>query len=201
MAADLVRQTAENARARLVLLHGWGADANDLMPLGIALAEEITTPMEIIALQAPQFQDQGTGRQWYGLFPADWAAVPTAIAGLKQRINNLGSEEIPLETTVLLGFSQGGAMALATGCDLPLAGLIACSAYAHPNWQAPIIRPPVLLLHGQQDNVVPQTASMSLRNELAEGNQSCDYCSFDGGHTIPAEAQDQMKKALKHWLN
>jgi len=200
MAADLLRQSTAKARARLVLLHGWGADAGDLMPLGQALAEAIATPLELVALQAPELQTQGSGRQWYGLFPADWAAVPAAVEGLKERINNLGSAEIPLEATVLLGFSQGGAMAMAAGCDLPLAGLIACSAYPHPNWQAPVIRPPVLLLHGRHDDVVPHSAALALKNELSPSKQACDLFSFENGHAIAVEAQAEMKKALKRWL-
>ncbi|WP_250395800.1 alpha/beta fold hydrolase, partial [Synechococcus sp. MU1655] len=182
MAADLLCQPSRKARARLVLLHGWGADAGDLMPLGQALADAIATPLELVALQAPQRQTQGSGRQWYGLFPANWAAVPAAVKGLKERIKSLSSEEIPLEATVLLGFSQGGAMTMAAGCDLPLAGLIACSAYPHPNWQAPVIRPPVLLLHGQKDDVVPHSAALALKNELVQSNQACDLFSFDNGH-------------------
>ncbi len=201
MAADLLRQPSTKARARLILLHGWGADAGDLMPLGQALAETIATPLELVALQAPQLQTQGSGRQWYGLFPADWAAVPAAVERLKKRINDLGSTEIPLEATVLLGFSQGGAMAMAAGCDLPLAGLIACSAYPHPKWQAPLIRPPVLLLHGRQDDVVPHSAALTLKEELVQSNQTCDLFSFDNGHAIPVEAQAEMKKALKRWLD
>jgi phospholipase/carboxylesterase len=171
------------------------------MPLGQALAEAIATPLELVALQAPQLQTQGSGRQWYGLFPADWAAVPAAVEALKERIHNLSSEGIPLEATVLLGFSQGGAMAVAAGCDLPLAGLIACSAYPHPNWQAPVIRPPVLLLHGRHDDVVPHSAALALNNDLSQSNQTCDVFSFDNGHAIPVEAQAEMKKALKRWLD
>ena len=201
MAADLLCQPSAPARARLVLLHGWGADAGDLMPLGQALAEAIATPLELVALQAPQLQTQGSGRQWYGLFPADWAAVPAAVEALKERIHNLSSEGIPLEATVLLGFSQGGAMAVAAGCDLPLAGLIACSAYPHPNWQAPVIRPPVLLLHGRHDDVVPHSAALALNNDLSQSNQTCDVFSFDNGHAIPVEAQAEMKKALMRWLD
>ena len=201
MAAYLLRQPTEKARARLVLLHGWGADAGDLMPLGQALAEAIATPLELVALQAPQLQSQGSGRQWYGLFPADWSAVPAAVEDLKKRINNLGSAEIPLEATVLLGFSQGGAMTMAAGCDLPLSGLIACSAYPHPNWEPPMTRPPVLLLHGRHDDVVPHSAALALKNDLALSNQACDLFSFDHGHTIPVEAQAEMKKALKRWLD
>ena len=92
-------------------------------------------------------------------------------------------------------------MAIATGCDLPLAGLIACSACPHPHWQAPVIRPPVLLLHGRHDDVVPHSAALALKHELSLSNQACDLFSFDHGHAIPIEAQAEMKKALKRWLD
>ena len=92
-------------------------------------------------------------------------------------------------------------MAVAAGCDLSLAGLIACSAYPHPNWQAPVIRPPVLLLHGRHDEVVPHSAALTLKQELGQSNQACDLFSFDNGHAIPVEAQAEMKKALKRWLD
>lgn len=92
-------------------------------------------------------------------------------------------------------------MAMAAGCDLPLAGLIACSAYPHPHWQAPVIRPPVLLLHGRHDDVVPHSAALALKNELSPSKQACDLFSFENGHAIPVEAQAEMKKALKRWLD
>ena len=92
-------------------------------------------------------------------------------------------------------------MAIAAGCDLPLAGFIACSAYPHPHWQAPITRPPALLLHGRHDEVVPHSAALALKNDLALSHQACELFSFDHGHAIPVEAQAEMKKALERWLD
>jgi hypothetical protein len=43
---------------------------------------------------------------------------------------------------VLFGFSQGGAMALDSGCALPIAGLISCSGYPHPNLGSPTATSP-----------------------------------------------------------
>ncbi len=200
MDLDQLCQSAPNAKTRLVLLHGWGADASDLFPLGRVLCEEIDRPVELIALHAPQLQTQGTGRQWYGLFPPDWSAVPAAIADLKQRIIAVASREIPLEATAILGFSQGGAMALGAGCELPLAGIVACSGYPHPRWEAPVNRPPVLLLHGKRDEVVPHSAALALREQLSKGTQPCKLFSFEEGHTISNEAQAEIRTILKVWL-
>ena len=73
-------------KGRLVLLHGWGADGDDLRPLGNALNARMASTLEVVSLEAPTLQAQGSGRQWYGLFPADWDAVPAAVSQLQQRL-------------------------------------------------------------------------------------------------------------------
>ena len=91
--------------SRLVLLHGWGATADDLEPLGRSLANAMDHSMEVMALEAPHLHPQPPGRQWYGLFPADWDAVPSAIEALQRRLQTISSQGAPMGRTVLLGFS------------------------------------------------------------------------------------------------
>ena len=201
MPDSVTRTDDAPAQVRLVFLHGWGADANDLTPLGDALASTLSVPAECIQLEAPEAHPDGYGKQWYGLFPADWQAVPTAVQTLQQRLEQLSLGEIPLSKTVLIGFSQGGAMALHVGCNLPLAGVIGCSAYPHPNWQPPLVRPPVLLLHGLNDDVVPKEASEELHQLLQRGGMGCDLTTFPGGHAIPREAEDAMASSINVWLD
>ena len=113
---------------RLVLLHGWGANGEDLKPLGDRLARECSKTLDVVCLEAPEHHpDQPGGRQWYGLFPAQWDAVPAAVESLKAQLQSLSRSGLGLERTVVFGFSQGGAMALEVGCALPIAGLISCS--------------------------------------------------------------------------
>merc|ERR1711998_491929 len=100
--------------SRLVLLHGWGATSDDLEPLGRSLAAAIDLPLEVVALAAPHLHPQPPGRQWYGLFPADWDAVPAAVEALQERLKTITRQGPAMERTVLLGFSQGGAMALSS---------------------------------------------------------------------------------------
>ncbi len=201
MMEDQLSYSYPDAENRLILLHGWGADADDL----IAFGQEISTDIgfkktELIALRAPQVVPQGIGRQWYGLFPPQWSEVPSAVNQLRERLENISRSKIPLNKTVLLGFSQGGAMALASGCELPLAGLIGCSAYPHPDWVAPIKRPPVLLSHGSKDEVVPYEASEKLFTLLNQSAQELNFVRFEGGHAIPRELIPRFRSALISWL-
>ena len=98
--------------SRLVLLHGWGATAEDLEPLGRSLAASMNHEMEVMALEAPPSQPPGRRGT---PFPADWDAVPqpseasAAVASI-----TLGA---PMKRTVLLGFPR--APALHSGCSLP----------------------------------------------------------------------------------
>ena len=182
--ADLLQLGPAGAAARLVLLHGWGADAHDLLDLGELL---VGPELSVVALQAPEAHPLGVGRQWYGLQPIDWSQLPAARAALRQRLELLASS-VPLGRTVVLGFSQGGAMALDVASDLPVAGIVACSGYPHEGWQpratAAQPLPPVLLSHGQQDPVVPFAASEEARKRLISGGGSAQLLPFEGGHTI-----------------
>ncbi|QNI66512.1 alpha/beta hydrolase [Synechococcus sp. BMK-MC-1] len=197
----LIQRGQEPARTRLVLLHGWGADARDLMPLGECLSQASGLAIECMALNAPELHPAGSGRQWYGLFPEQWADAAQAVHELKQRIEALDQRQIPLSKTVLLGFSQGGAMALNVGCQLPLAGIIACSAYPHPHWRPQESRPPVMLLHGRDDDIVPVEAQRRLAEQLGGDSESCRLHTFDGGHTIPNDTVPLMLEALRSWLS
>ena len=115
--SDLLHRGPEQAQRRLVLLHGWGADADDLLELGPLL---VGPEVSVVALRAPEPHPYGPGRQWYGLQPIDWEALPPARQALQGRLEELG-QSVPLSNTVLLGFSQGGAMALDVGSGMPLA--------------------------------------------------------------------------------
>lgn len=182
--ADLIRVGPHESERRLVLLHGWGADADDLLDLSELLVEPAVS---VVALRAPLPHPGGSGRQWYDLQQPDWPQLPAARTQLRQRLEQLATE-VPLEKTVLLGFSQGAAMALdvsTSGAGLPLAGLISCSGYPHPNWQPGVQTiQKILLTHGEQDSVVPYGASEALQQQLRRGGIDTNLISFAGGHTI-----------------
>ncbi len=200
MTEEIVCLNTSNASYRLILLHGWGANAQDLIPLGKALSESLSNDLEVISLNAPCRQSQGVGREWYPLFPPDWSVASSAIDHLRSRIQALATEDTPLESSAILGFSQGGAMALASGCDLPVAGLICCSAYAHPGWTPPEHIPPLLLSHGKNDQVVPFQASEKIKNLCTEKGLDANLIPFEGGHEIPIDLLNLFQKNLFKWF-
>jgi phospholipase/carboxylesterase len=185
------------ADRRLVLLHGWGADADDLMDLGHQLLGPDAEKVSVVALRAPLPHPGGLGRQWYDLGRPDWTQLAAARADLLRRLQGL-AREVPMERTALLGFSQGAAMALdvAIGAELPLAGVIGCSGYPHPGWEPRPPRTPILLTHGTQDPVVPHEACERLERCLQDSGGSVRRLSFSGGHGIDPELFPAMRDFL-----
>ena len=180
------------AAKRLVLLHGWGADADDLVELGRQLCGE---RRQLVALRAPQPHPGGSGRQWYDLQNRSWPDLPQARLALRARLEALG-RSLPLEQTVLLGFSQGAAMALDVGSDLALAGIVCCSGYPHPGWQAKPAMAQVLLTHGKNDPVVPYAASEELLRLLRLQQARVALIGTAGQHGIDAELLPAIRRFI-----
>jgi phospholipase/carboxylesterase len=133
---------------------------------------------------------------WYDL-PADYSfssqadfrQQPQIQASREQLLTWLKSLEsetgIPLSQTILAGFSQGGAMTLDVGLQLPLAAVMVLSGYAH----APIqigtdIVPNVLMVHGRSDLVVPVQAAEQARDQLIQLGVPVQYHEISMGHEI-----------------
>ena len=85
-----------------------------------------------------------------------------------------------------------------TGEPLPLAGVIACSGYPHPDWAPAAMALPVLLSHGRQDPVVPHGASVELQRLLLQAGATAELLSFDGGHSIDPDLFATMRAFLAH---
>ena len=194
---ELISINSESATNRLVLLHGWGADAQDLVPVGKLLTECFSNRFEIISFSAPQYHPSGCGRQWYPLYPHEWEQVPNAVLDLERRLKTLCLDQIPLNKTLLLGFSQGGAMALDLATRNKFAGVFALSSYPHPKWQPLKDMPPVFLCHGKTDNVVPKEASMTSFDILSNNGIKSELYLFEGGHEINNDLIDHCKAIIK----
>jgi len=175
---------SQNSTHRIILLHGWGADADDLLPVGKSIINNSCLEFELISLKAPNFRPNDMGRQWYSLFPHNWNEAEIAVNKLFNTLKSFDESKISLKKTVLLGFSQGGAMALDAGLRLDLGLVISCSGYAHPKWD-PIKNNPVLLSHGLQDEVVPIEASREISKRLEnEANLNNILHEYNCSHTI-----------------
>lgn len=167
-------------------LHGWGANSQDLA----SVVPLLNLPdYQFVFPNAPFAHPYvAGGRAWYNLQDnnAGYADSKKMLTDWLQSLpTNTG---IPLSRTILSGFSQGAAMTLDVGLSLPLAGLVALSGYLHPvSYPASSVFPPVLLVHGRQDNVVPLSAAQKARDTLLAMGVKLQYQEFDMAHEIRPE--------------
>ena len=188
---EYVSISSQTATHRIILIHGWGADADDVLKLGKEIAEKIDLDFEVISLMAPGLHPSGEGRQWYGLYPHDWNGAEGEVNKLLATLKNFDTDQISLKKTILLGFSQGAAMAIDAGFRLNLGLIVACSGYPHPSWAPGEKCPPLIISHGLFDDVVPIEASRSIYKQVkCKSSKLCELIEFDGFHQIDSNLID-----------
>jgi phospholipase/carboxylesterase len=183
----------------IVLLHGWGAnhdDLGDLVPYFNLPEYQFLFPN---GLFDHEYSDEG--KMWYSFTGAGQLTdlsrtqLATSREVLSEWIQSLpDSTGIPLDRTWIAGFSQGGAMTLEIGLELPVAGLIVMSGYLHPDRSKPESAvPPVAIVHGTQDDVVPIAAARTSRDKLTQWGLNVQYQEFEMGHSIVPEVLDVIR--------
>lgn len=163
------RGTAQGeATALVVFLHGYGADGADLL----GLADVLGPHLPGVAFVAPDAPDRcaggGFGFQWFPIPRFDGSTEAMAEAGIEASAADLNAfldarlaeEGLAPDRLVLVGFSQGAMMSLhvAPRRAKPVAGVVAISGrLLRPEALVAEarVRPPVLIMHGDQDPVVP----------------------------------------------
>jgi phospholipase/carboxylesterase len=202
------RVAAADGRPPLVvLLHGIGADENDLFPLARRLDPRLT----VVSLRAPH--DYHGGHAWFDIqFLPGGEIVPNraqAREALADLVAWLESAPVRLGTaprrTFLLGFSQGAMMALATLATVPeeLAGVAALSGRlpeavfdASRGMPEAAARVPVLLAHGALDDVIPVASGRAPHARLRPVVSDLSYREFPIGHGV----SDEEVAWLARWL-
>jgi len=186
----------------VVFLHGYGADGNDLIELGRQW-RAILPEAAFVSPHAPERSPGTMGRQWFALTFRDpderWRGVNAAAPGLNAFLDaELARRKLPPSALALVGFSQGTMMALHVGLRRPTppAAIVGYSGlFVLPNNAAPDVvageikaRPPVLLIHGDRDELIPVQALFHATQALAALEVPAEWHISSGiGHGIDQE--------------
>jgi phospholipase/carboxylesterase len=194
-------------KSLVILLHGYGADGNDLFGLSGPLGQH----MPDTAFRSPNAPERcrvnPMGYQW---FPIPWldgspeSAMETSFRRSAEMLDGylteaMVEEGVGPEQTAVVGFSQGTMMTLhvVPRRTEPVAAVVGFSGRLHANdhlKEEAVSKPPVLLVHGDQDEMIPVAALAEARNGLAEaGFQVQWHISRGIGHGI---APDGLGLAL-----
>ncbi len=200
------------AKSLVVFLHGYGADGNDLLDLGQSW-QNLLPDTAFVSPHAPEPCTMSPmGRQWFPLTMRNtrerWLGVnqaePILDAFLDAELAALNLDDSRL---ALVGFSQGTMMALHVGLRRPrplaaivgYSGLLVLEDDKQPEALAAQIKskPPVLLIHGDQDQTIPVQALLMASTVLAESDIPCEWHISKGiGHGIDGEGLRQAGQFL-----
>src|SRR5476651_754864 len=192
------------AKQLVVFLHGYGADGNDLIEIGRAW-QGLLPDAAFVSPHAPRPCGQApSGREWFPLTFRDpnerWTGVNQAAPALNSFLDaELKRRNLPPQALALVGFSQGTMMALHVGmrrAAAPAAIVGYSGMLVVPPEEADTeafaaeirSRPPVLLIHGDEDQLIPVQAIFHAAQGLAALEIPVEWHISAGvGHGIDQE--------------
>lgn len=185
------------ARQLVLLFHGVGSSADNLVPVGEAIAQARPDAI-VISVNGPHPSTLGSGREWFSVVGITEENRPERIANAMPLFRSAVEHwqkvsAISPVKTVLVGFSQGAIMALESTqreMELPPAQRVIALAgrFAQPVRRAPAGLK-FHLIHGEQDSVVPTKSSVEAARELQGAGADVTLDLLPGlGHGIDARA-------------
>jgi phospholipase/carboxylesterase len=189
--------------AAIIILHGLGADGHDFVPFCKELQLGAIGAVRFVLPSAPVMPVSINGGYempaWYDILPTTDLARREDEAGLRlshQAINVLIEREIargiPASRIVVMGFSQGCAMALMTGLRFPqrLGGIIALSGYlpllatTEAERDVANVDTPIFMAHGQMDDVVLMSRGEAARDHLRALGHPIEWHDYPMTHSL-----------------
>jgi phospholipase/carboxylesterase len=215
---EVVRVTGmkedERGGDAIIVLHGWGAPGDDLVPLARALGR----PGVRVFVPAGPLPEVGGGRAWWHLDPnvrpphaasdelppgfRPTSAVVAARAAVQGLVATVIERYAPA-SVMLVGFSQGAMLSIdvalartpGVACVAAMSGVLLTDSV--PSLIAPRQgKPRFLLSHGRQDPVVPFASGTRARELLERHGFSVAWRPFDGGHEIPGPLLADVQRFL-----
>ena len=207
-------QSGDHPVASIIVLHGLGADGNDFVPIAEQLDLSAVGPVRFVFPSAPVRPVTINGgyvmRAWYDILGTDLvrredeAGLRQSAAEIQALLDREASRGIAPARTVLMGFSQGCAMALMVGLRAPqrLAGLVAWSGYLPLAASTAAERSPanadvpILMGHGRFDTMVVPARGLATRDALLALGYPVQWHDYPMEHSVcPDEITD-----LNRWL-
>ena len=209
----------------VILLHGFGAPGDDLVPLAPYL--RVPQPVRFLFPAAPLNLAFGLGdaRAWWMLdmerlmrarAQGQWESlsleVPRGLEAARNRLADvlhlaIKNLDVPHDQVVLGGFSQGAMLSLdyALRSEMALAGLILLSTtiIAKHEWLAALPARQGLSVfqsHGTEDEILAHSVAEQLREHLSSAGLPVHWIEFPGGHEIPFPVLNELGSFLHRVL-
>jgi phospholipase/carboxylesterase len=200
-----VLQRPRAAAEQLVLLfHGVGGVPEEMVPIGRRLAAEFPNAF-VVSVAAAHASDLGTGRQWFSIRGITEENRPARVAAALPLFRESIREwqraaNVAVEATAVVGFSQGGIMALEStrSSDAPAGRIVSIAGrFARPPDHAPP-QMTLHLVHGRADTVIPYAHTVLAGQLLLSlgADVTADVLPFVG-HEINGDVANRLIERLK----
>lgn len=210
------RETGPSPTWSVVWLHGLGADGHDFAPIVPELLRPDWPALRFVFPHAPvrrvTVNNGAPMRAWYDIrsfdsieHRADEAGVDESVEQVEALIAREIRRGTPASRVLLAGFSQGGAITLATGLrrEAPLGGLVGLSTYLPMAARlsnevgAGAAAQPVFMAHGRMDPMVPYAAGEASAQRVRELGLNVEWHAYPMAHQVCLEEI----QALGDWMS
>ncbi|MFL6698541.1 MAG: esterase [Vitreoscilla sp.] len=203
----IVARPEGQALQLMLLFHGVGANAQDLVPLGRLLAAEFPAAF-IVSVAAPFPSDASAGRQWFPVHDIDEDSRPARVdAAMPAFVDTVAHWQaqagVGIDAVALIGFSQGGIMALESTRDRPaIAGRVVSIAGRFARLPETANAATTLhMFHGKADPVIPYGFTVEAAQHLVRigADVTADVIPHVG-HTIDSGIVETLVERLRGHL-
>ena len=189
----------------VIVMHGRGADANDLADIAPALDQSsgirFIFPNALKAFEP--YRGMTFGFTWFDGWPPTHDSIDESRRSVLRFIDEVVARyPTPSGKLILAGFSQGALMALDTGfrTKQALAGIVVMSGALYEDELPNLTKLPVLIVHGTDDEVIPVLAARRARRVLEDHGLSPEYHEFAMGHWVTDESIAAVGEFIRRCL-
>ncbi|MFV2060827.1 MAG: alpha/beta hydrolase [Gammaproteobacteria bacterium] len=212
-----IKTGSDDAEFSVIWMHGLGADGYDFEPiipeLGLSDNYKIRFILPHAPTQAVTINGGMEMPSWYDILDSakidaqqDTKGIHQAADYIKAFINNEIAQGIPAKNIFLVGFSQGGVVALQTGLRYPekLAGILALSTYLPlpdtlpSELNAANKDTPLMMTHGLYDQVIPIAIGQHSRDLIEQAGVKIEWHEYPMEHAVIPEEIEDMSKWFKN---
>jgi phospholipase/carboxylesterase len=183
----------------VIVMHGRGADANDLADLAPMLDDGYRFVFPNAAKPFEPMPGYTFGWSWFDGWPPEGDSIVGSRTTLLALIDELVARyPTPEGKIVIAGFSQGALMAIDVGfrTSQSIAGIVVMSGAIFEADMPPLRKLPMVIIHGTEDEMVPVLNARRTRFVLEENGVRPEYHEFPMGHHVTPESLEVVREFL-----
>ena len=203
---EIVLNENIEAKTLIFVLHGYGANKEDILPIGEYFSSGFDDAMVCVP-NAIDKCDDGHGYQWFSYKDNDIKnlehAFDDSYLKTKEYITKvIASKKMPLDRVVLSGFSQGGMVSLAVGLEIGVGAIVSFSGMLMRNRHIPEnSKTKVFMAHGGLDFVISIEEAYNTKERLEKAGVEVKLLAESiVQHRISAEAAQASMRFLKRFF-